>query len=61
MADSEKQKQEFREDPDLYLQYRKNIEYELNSRFKFIIKGSKDQSNAVKVRRPSYFVLYLLY
>jgi hypothetical protein len=48
ILDSEEQKQEFRKNPDLYLQYRKDIEYELNS-FKFIIKGSKDQSNAVKV------------
>ncbi|KAJ5217907.1 uncharacterized protein N7498_000006 [Penicillium cinerascens] len=46
---SETQKQNFRENPDFYLQYRKDIEYELNSRFKFIIKGSKDQSEAVKV------------
>ncbi len=50
IADSQTQKQEFRNDPYLYLQYCKAIEQELNSRFKFIIKGSSDQNNVVKVR-----------
>jgi hypothetical protein len=60
-ADSELQKKNFRENPGLYLQYRKDIEHELNSRFKFIIKGSKDQREAVKVECLTEWLVYLSY
>ncbi|KAL2419678.1 FAD-binding monooxygenase tazF [Exophiala dermatitidis] len=43
---SEEQKQKFRADPKSYLEYRKDIEHELNSRFKFIIKDSPEQEEA---------------
>lgn len=33
---SEEQKQTFRADPKAYMDYRKDIESELNSRFKFV-------------------------
>jgi cation diffusion facilitator CzcD-associated flavoprotein CzcO len=33
---SNKQKKQFREDPEAYLQYRKEVEQELNVRFKFV-------------------------
>ncbi|KAJ5783021.1 cyclohexanone monooxygenase [Penicillium paradoxum] len=43
---SEEQKKIFREKPDEYLRYRKEIEGELNQRFKFIIANSKEQAEA---------------
>ncbi|KAH7489978.1 FAD-binding monooxygenase [Fusarium oxysporum f. sp. matthiolae] len=42
------QKKEFRDNPEVYLKYRKEIEAELNTRFKFIIKGSPEQAEAVR-------------
>jgi hypothetical protein len=54
-------KNSFRDNPGLYLQYRKDIEHELNSRFKFIIKGSKDQREAVKVECLTEWLVYLSY
>ncbi|KID76808.1 Flavin monooxygenase-like protein, partial [Metarhizium brunneum ARSEF 3297] len=50
-AFSEEQKQTFRGDPKAYMGYRKDIESELNSRFKFppqIIKDSPEQEEAVR-------------
>ncbi|KAF9631097.1 putative flavin-binding monooxygenase protein [Lasiodiplodia theobromae] len=44
--DTEEQKEVLRKDPKKYLTYRKTIESELNSRFKFIINGSKEQADA---------------
>lgn len=44
--DTEEQKEVLRSDPKKYLIYRKTIESELNSRFKFIINGSKEQAEA---------------
>lgn len=44
--DSEKQKEILRSDPEKYLAYRKKIESELNSRFRFILNGSKEQADA---------------
>jgi hypothetical protein len=38
-TDSEEQKERFRQNPEDYLEYRKNIEHELNSRFRFIPEG----------------------
>lgn len=43
---TEEQKEVLRNDPKKYLTYRKTIESELNSRFKFIINGSKEQADA---------------
>ncbi|KAI9933627.1 hypothetical protein MW887_008100 [Aspergillus wentii] len=43
---TEKQKNILRNDPKKYLAYRKKIESELNSRFRFILNGSKEQAEA---------------
>ncbi|KAL4900897.1 hypothetical protein BDW74DRAFT_170468 [Aspergillus multicolor] len=40
------QKHTLRTDPQKYLLYRKKIESELNSRFRFILNGSKEQAEA---------------
>jgi len=40
--DSEAQREFLEKNPKKYLEYRKQIENELNQRFKFIIKGSKE-------------------
>lgn len=40
LVDSEEQLRFLEKNPDKYLEYRKQIENELNKRFKFIIKGS---------------------
>lgn len=39
-----------RNDQGKYLAYRKKIESELNSRFRFILNGSKEQADAREVR-----------
>ncbi|KAF2114151.1 hypothetical protein BDV96DRAFT_577669 [Lophiotrema nucula] len=44
---SEEQLQYLKDNPKKYLEYRKQIENELNQRFKFIIKGS-DEANAAR-------------
>ncbi|KAH7319073.1 putative dimethylaniline monooxygenase [Rhexocercosporidium sp. MPI-PUGE-AT-0058] len=41
---TEEQKELLAENPDLYLKYRKNIESEMNSRFRFILNGSPEQA-----------------
>lgn len=46
---SDEQKEIFKNDPVKYLKYRKNIESELNVRFKFILNGSPEQAAARKV------------
>ncbi|OJJ05846.1 hypothetical protein ASPVEDRAFT_87180 [Aspergillus versicolor CBS 583.65] len=43
---SEKQKEILKSNPEKYLAYRKKIESELNSRFRFILNGSKEQADA---------------
>ncbi|KAJ3549988.1 hypothetical protein NM208_g224 [Fusarium decemcellulare] len=43
---NEKQREILRNDPEKYLAYRKKIESELNSRFRFILNGSKEQQEA---------------
>ncbi|RDW59448.1 hypothetical protein BP6252_12535 [Coleophoma cylindrospora] len=43
---NETQKKILKEDPKTYLRYRKNIENELNSRFRFILNGSPEQAAA---------------
>lgn len=40
VADTEEQLRYLEQNPQKYLEYRKQIENELNQRFKFIIKGS---------------------
>ncbi|KAL4805227.1 hypothetical protein BDV18DRAFT_153027 [Aspergillus unguis] len=45
-AFSDEQKARFREHPDEYLKYRKEIEGELNQRFRFIIADSEEQAEA---------------
>ncbi|KAE8368117.1 hypothetical protein BDV27DRAFT_154289 [Aspergillus caelatus] len=45
---SDERKREFEENPGIYLKYRKEIENELNTRFKFILKDSQEQADAVK-------------
>lgn len=46
-ADSEQQLDYLKKNPTKYLEYRKQIENELNQRFKFIIKGS-DEARAAR-------------
>lgn len=43
---TEEQKKLLAENPEMYLKYRKNIESELNSRFRFILNGSPEQATA---------------
>ncbi|KAF5004440.1 hypothetical protein FDECE_9078 [Fusarium decemcellulare] len=45
-AFTEAQKAEFKNDPDKYREYRKEIEGELNARFKFVIADSSEQQEA---------------
>lgn len=47
--DNETQRAVLRTDPVKYLAYRKKIESELNSRFRFILNGSKEQQDAREV------------
>ncbi|RDL35489.1 Uncharacterized protein BP5553_07420 [Venustampulla echinocandica] len=44
---TKEQKDVFRTNPEAYLTYRKEVENELNNRFKFIIKDSVEQEEAV--------------
>lgn len=46
LTDTPEQKKILEEDPVTYLRYRKNIESELNSRFRFILNGSAEQTTA---------------
>jgi hypothetical protein len=50
VLDTEKQKVILQNDPQKYLAYRKKIESELNSRFRFILNGSEEQANARAVK-----------
>ena len=43
---TDKQKKEFTENPELFLKYSKMIESELNQRFKFILKNTKEAAAA---------------
>jgi hypothetical protein len=45
-ADTEAQKKILAEDPEMSLRYRKNIESEISSRFRFILNGSQEQATA---------------
>lgn len=51
---SDDQKKTLAENPQKYLAYRKKIESELNSRFRFILNGSQEQQDAraVGILRP---------
>ncbi|RDW58681.1 FAD protein [Coleophoma cylindrospora] len=42
------QKEAFAEDPEMYLKYRKDVEHELNSRFKMLHKDTPEQAAAIK-------------
>ena len=58
-ADNEKQRQILKNDPQKYLAYRKKIESELNSRFRFILNGSEEQANARAVSpHPNQYNIY---
>ena len=46
ILDNEVQRDILRNDPERYLAYRKKIESELNSRFRFILNGSQEQQEA---------------
>lgn len=52
LLDTEEQKEEWRRDPEKYREYRKMIEDELNRRFRFALRNSKesDESNAVSAK-----------
>ncbi|OAL18058.1 hypothetical protein AYO22_10980 [Fonsecaea multimorphosa] len=45
---SEEQKKHWADNPEAYLAYRKEVEMELNSRFRLYIKDTEDQKNAQK-------------
>ncbi|POR31118.1 Putative sterigmatocystin biosynthesis monooxygenase stcW [Tolypocladium paradoxum] len=47
-AYNKEQREIFRNDPKKYLAYRKKIESDLNSRFRFILNGSEEQAEAKK-------------
>lgn len=59
-ADDETQKSIMRNDPQKYLAYRKKIESELNSRFRFILNGSPEQAEARKVTTPVDILIYMI-
>ncbi|KIW63283.1 hypothetical protein PV04_10142 [Phialophora macrospora] len=44
---SEEQKRKFESDPAAYLEYRKNVEHELNSRFRMLHRDTPEQAAAV--------------
>jgi hypothetical protein len=46
LIDTKEQHEYLKNNPKKYLEYRKQIENELNQRFKFIIKGSKEANDA---------------
>jgi hypothetical protein len=48
LADSPEQKNHFAEHPNDYPKYCKEIEDELNQRFKFILKGTREAEEAKK-------------
>jgi hypothetical protein len=54
-SDSDAQKKKLREDPELYLEYRKMIESEISERFRFILKNGPD---AVQARNVSVTVVW---
>lgn len=49
-TDTEEQKAVWREHPEKYRRYRKMIEDELNTRFKFVLRNSKESDDANGVR-----------
>jgi cob(I)alamin adenosyltransferase len=49
VADTTEQKQHFAENPIDYLKYCKEIEDELNQRFKFILNGTPEAAQAKEV------------
>lgn len=63
LLDSEEQKEEWRRDPEKYRVYRKMIEHELNVRFRFALRNSKesDEANAVSIYMYCTFYCTLLW
>jgi len=53
-TDTEAQKNILAEEPETSLRYRKNIESEISSRFRFILNGSQEQATARAVSRMSF-------
>jgi hypothetical protein len=51
--DTPEQQKAFADDPELFLKYSKMIESELNVRFKFILKGTKEAESAREVSRSA--------
>ena len=49
ILDDEEQKKLWRDDPEKYRTYRKMIEDELNSRFRFVLRNSKESDDANEV------------
>lgn len=49
LKDTKEQKSKFEEDPLEYLHYCKQIESELNQRFKFILNGTPEAAQAKEV------------
>lgn len=62
LLDSEEQKEEWRRDPEKYRVYRKRIEHELNVRFRFALRNSKesDEANAVSTVHVLHILLYII-
>jgi hypothetical protein len=57
VIDSSEQKNHFAENPIAYQHYCKQIESELNQRFKFILNGTPEAEGAKKVYRRLYFFI----
>lgn len=55
--DTEEQKKTFRDKPELFLRYSKMIESELNQRFKFILKNTREADLAKEV--PDLFTIHI--
>jgi cation diffusion facilitator CzcD-associated flavoprotein CzcO len=49
MADTQERRRQFEQEPLVYLDYCKQIESELNQRFKFILSGTPEAAQAKKV------------
>ena len=49
-TDTDEQKATWRDHPEKYRRYRKLIENELNTRFKFVLRNSKESDEANEVR-----------
>jgi hypothetical protein len=50
-TDTDEQKQSFIDDPESYHQYRKDLEYEVSTRFNFSVLGSKAQLDTLEAAK----------